>query len=257
MNLTRLSVARPVTTLMVTLMAVLLGWVAWSGLPLQLLPDLTIPTIGVFMNRPGSSPNETLEKLTKPVEGIIAELPRVKRIESVAGPWGTWIQADFETGTDIRFTTLDLEERITAFQQGLEDRRTMIEVVPFSTEEFKNTVMYLSLEGPDDQQDMLRELMRTKVEPALSSVSGVAKIEIGGLTTDAADIVIVPERLASFGLEFGSVLARIQAAGTEDTFLGSLKLPEETYFVRLDERVRNVDELRRLNEEAKKPRRDA
>jgi HAE1 family hydrophobic/amphiphilic exporter-1 len=245
MKLSVIAVQRPVATLMVFLALILLGGISYQMLPLQLIPDITVPGMGVYVNKPGSSAQEIVEELTKPVEGVIAELPRVKAIRSWTGNWGSWIQAEFETGTDIRFTTLDLQERLTSFQAGLSDRRSVIDVVPFSTDNFKNFLMEVSLEGPDEQQ--LQELMKRTVEPALKSIAGVAQVEVGGLIADSAEVEIDPDRLAGFGLEFGQVFNRIQSAGAEDTFLGSLKVPGETHYVRLENRVRNTDELRRLH----------
>jgi len=243
--LSRLSVRRPVTTMMVFLALIVLGMVSLRQLPVQLLPDITVPTIGVFLGQPGSSGAETLEELTKPAEGILAELPRVTRIRSWTGSWGTWLQADFEYGTDIRFATIDLQERLNAFQQTLDDRRTSIEVWPFTTTSFKNMLMEISLEGPDDPA-MLRDLVRDRVEPQLETISGVARVEIGGLTTEAAEVMIDPARLSGYRLDFGSVFGRIQAAGVSDNYLGRLRVPGETHFVRMDAPVRTMTELRRL-----------
>ncbi len=245
MPLSRIAVRRPVATTMVFVALVVLGLVSWRQLPVQLLPDFTVPTIGVFVSKPGASGTENLDELTKPVESIIAELPRVRHVRSWTGSWGTWIRTDFEFGTDIRFAAIDLQERLNAFQQGLPDRRTAIEVYPFSTESFKNFLMEVSLEGSEDQE-LLQDLVRERIESQLETVTGVARVEIGGLTTEAAEVMIDPARLAGHGLEFGQVLQRVQAAASDDEFLGRLDVPGETHFVRMDSRVRTIDELRRL-----------
>ncbi len=245
MQLSRFAVNRPVTIAMIFLALVVLGAVSYRQLPVQLLPDFTVPTVGVYMAKPGAGPTENLDELTKPVEGIIAELPRIKEMRSWTGSWGTWIRADFEYGTDIRFTTIDLQERLNAFQQDLKDRRTTIQVFPFSTDSFKNFLMSVSLEGPDDES-VLREIVRSKVETQIKTISGVAKVEVGGLTADAADIELDPTRLVGYGLRFENVFGRIQSAGVQDNFLGKLRVPGETHYVLLDEQVRNVDELRQI-----------
>lgn len=246
MRISGLAVARPVTTLMAFVAVVVLGVVAYRQLPVQLFPDITVPTIGMWVGKPESSTPEVLEELTKPIEGIISELPKVRRVRSYTNPDGVWLVADFDFNADIRFLTIDLQERLNAFQQTLEDRRTNIQVFPFSTDQFNNFLMQLSVEGPEEG-DALFELVRRRIQPQLESVSGVAKIEVGGLTSDAADVEIDPNRLAGFGLEFGSVFQRIQAAGTNDTYLGRIRTEGETYYVRLDDPVRNVAELRRVN----------
>ena len=244
MQISRFAVARPVTTLMAFCAIVVLGAVSYLQIPVQLFPDLTIPTIGVFMRAPDASPADSVEKLTKPVEGILAELPKIRRTRSWTGAWGTWIQADFDHGADIRFITVDLQERLNSFQQGLEDRRTEINVTPFSTDEFNNFLMELAVEGPEDEE-FLQDIIRDKIEPRLESVSGVARVTVGGLRANAADVEIVPDLLAGFGLEFGSVFQRIQSAAVQDTFLGSIDVPGARHYVRLDAPVRNVAELAR------------
>jgi HAE1 family hydrophobic/amphiphilic exporter-1 len=245
MHLSRLAVRRPVTILMVYGALVILGVVAYRMLPVQLLPDFTLPTIGVFAGKPDGSPPENMETLTKPIEGIIAELPRVKRIRSWTGSWGTWIRIDFAQGTDIRFATIDLQERLNAFQQTLNDRRASIEVYPFTTDSFKNFLMEVSVQGPSDEE-FLHNLVRDKVAPQLTAISGVAKVEIGGVTSPAADVELDTSRMAGFGLPFERVFARIQAAGTQDSYVGRLRIPGETHYVRIDQPVRDVGELKRI-----------
>lgn len=245
MNLTRLSVRRPVTTLMVFLAVVLLGFVSFRQLPVQLLPDLTVPGLGVYLGKPESSPQEIMEELTRPAESIIAELPRVRGIRSWTGEWGTWIQVEFQPGTDIRFMTLDLQERLNVFQTGLEDRRTQVNVFPFSTSEFNNFLMELALEGPEGEA-FLAELVEDRIEPALSAISGVARVEAGGVANEAAVVELDPVRLRGFDVDFAEVFRRIQSAGTEENYLGRLRVPGEDHFIYLQPAVRTVEDLRVL-----------
>ncbi len=81
MRLSSIAVSRPITTFMVFLAIVVLGYVSYRRLPVQLLPDITLPTIGVFAATPYSAA-ENLDRVTRRLEGIAAELPRVKSIRS-------------------------------------------------------------------------------------------------------------------------------------------------------------------------------
>ncbi|MEQ8822549.1 MAG: efflux RND transporter permease subunit [Sumerlaeia bacterium] len=245
MTFSATSVRRPVTTLMVFLAIVVLGVVSYRQLPLQLVPNISVPALGVYMNKPDASANEVLQALTRPVEGIISEVPRVKSMQSWTGGWGTWIRVELEQDADLRMTTLDLQERLISFQQELEDRRTVIEIFPFSTNEIVNLLMEVAVEGPSDE--LIQDVTRDKVEPALKAISGVAKVEVGGLTNPAADVEIVPALLGGYGLEFEQVFSRIQSAATEDTYLGSLEVPEERHYVRLEPAVKTMDELADLS----------
>lgn len=242
MRISGIAVARPVTTLMVFTGIVVLGVVSYLRIPVQLFPDLSIPTIGIVLNAPDLGPEDAVEKLAKPVESILAEMPRIRRVRTWSGAWGTWVEADFDYGVDIRFATVDLQERLNSFQQGLEDRRTSIRVIPFSTDEFNNFLMELAVEGPEDEE-LIHRLIREVITPRLETVSGVARVGVGGLTANSAEVEIIPDLLSSYGLEFGSVFQRIQAAAAEDSFVGSLDIPGERHYVRIDAPVRNIDEL--------------
>lgn len=240
-SIARICVKNPVATLMAALMFVTLGVVAYRQLPVQLLPDITLPQLGVYAWREKST-GENLEELTKPLEGMLSELPNIKRTRSFTRSNEIWIEATFEQGTDMRFTNLDLEERIAAFRQTLADRRVWIDSFPFSTSEFQASYMFLSVRG-DGDADSLFEIARDKVEQQLKAISGVARVNVQGGTNPLAVITIDPDLLANYNLNFGEVISRVNQAAADDAFLGRLNVPGETHFVRLNDRVKTVEEL--------------
>jgi HAE1 family hydrophobic/amphiphilic exporter-1 len=234
-------VRRPVTTLMAFAMVVVLGLVAYSRLAVQLLPSITLPTIGVWSSRQ-SSPEDNLEKLTRPIESIAAELPHVRRVYTVTRSSFVWTEIQFDYGTDVRFVLLDLQDRLAAFQRRLGDRRVSINAFPYSTSEIETSYMFLSVRGEGDTNSLF-DIAKDKVETQLKSIDGVARVEFQGTFDDAATVEIDPDALVKYGLDFGTVIRRINAAANEDSYVGSLRQPGETMFVRMNDRVRNIEEL--------------
>lgn len=244
MNLSILAVKKPITTCMVFLAIVVLGIVSYRQLPVQLIPDMTFPQIGVSA-RTDSSAYEIQETLTKPIEGIVAEMPRVKSVMSFTRSGRLWMRVEFEYGTDIQYALVDLEERLATFRNSLDNRRTMINSFPFSTQDWQRGFMILSVRAPGDEQTLFN-MARESVEQELGSIQGVSNVEMYGLRNDSAEVLINPDKLSSYGLELGQVMNRVQAAAGDDTFLGRLRSPSETFYVRLDDKITNVEELANL-----------
>lgn len=244
-KIAELCVRRPITTLMFFVAFVVLGGVAYRQLSVQLLPDITLPTIGIWAQRNGSA-DDNLEKLTRPLEGLAAELPKVESIRSFTGPDFVWIQVSFGFDTDMRLAAIDLGDRIVRFQQTLDDRRVMINSFPFSTSQIDASYMFLSVQGKGDA-DSLVDLAKDRIEQQLKSIDGVAKVEIQGTYEDAARVTIRTDQLAEFGLNFQQVFGRINSAARDDSYLGRLRSPGETFYVRMDDRVRTVEELGRIH----------
>jgi HAE1 family hydrophobic/amphiphilic exporter-1 len=234
-------VRRPITTIMAFVMIIVLGAVSYFQLPVQLLPDITLPTIGIFAQRDASA-EDNLEKITRPVEALVSELPRVRRVRSWTRPDRIWIQAEFDFGTDMRLSNVDINDRLVAFRTDLKDRRVFISAFPFSTDNFQASYMFLSVLG-DGDPGTLFDTAQDRIVDQLSAIDGVARVEVQGSTADAAEVEIDTNLLANYGLEFGNVISRISSAASDDSYLGRLRDTGETSFVRLNDQVRTVGEL--------------
>lgn len=234
-------VRRPITTIMAFVMIIVLGAVSYFQLPVQLLPDITLPTIGIFAQREASA-DDNLEKITRPVEALVSELPRVRRVRSWTRADRIWVQAEFDFGTDMRLSNVDINDRLVSFRNDLKDRRVFISAFPFSTDNFQASFMFLSVLG-DGDPGTLFDTAQERIVDQLAAIDGVAKVDVQGSTADAAEVEIDTDLLANYGLEFGSVISRINSAASDDTYLGRLRAPGENSFVRLNDQVRTIGEL--------------
>ncbi|MBI1289694.1 ATP-binding cassette domain-containing protein [bacterium] len=249
MKISSLAVARPVATMMIFLAVLTLGLVSYWRLPVQLLPDIDFPQLIVIVSNDRSA-EDNLDNITKSVEGIIAELPRVQRIRSRTESNRVVVRVNLEYGTDLEYAAVDLDERLNSFRQQLNDPRTYINSFPISTSEWDSMFMFLSVRGPGDPED-LYELATEHVEQQLRSISGVSNVELRGVQSTVVEVDFKTDLLAAYGLDFGSVIQRVQASASEDSFLGKLRLPSETWFVRLDDRVKTPQQLANVFVDAK------
>jgi len=244
-NISVFSIKRPVTISMIFGALMVLGIVSYNFLPVQLLPDFTVPTVGIRINNPQASTENTLENYTKPIEGIVSELQNVQEISSRTGTWGAWIRVDFDPGTDIRFVTLDLQERLNAFQDDAPDRRSSINVFPFTTDNFKNFLMEVSVEGEVDKST-LEKIARDQVAPRLRSVTGIARVETGGLTAKAATVEVDLDRLEANGVSIEAMFSRLNSAQIQETYLGDWGESNNQSYVRIEPTITTLEELAEL-----------
>ena len=101
MNLPKLAVGRPVTTLMALVSVLVLGGVAWSRLPLAFLPEVDAPFIGIQIPYPSSNPTQVEKEIAKPVEEALSTLSGVKKLRSRSTADGAEINMQFDWGKDL------------------------------------------------------------------------------------------------------------------------------------------------------------
>src|SRR5204863_9650711 len=98
---TDFALRRPVTTLMAFAAVAVIGIVASHLLPLEQYPDVSFPFMGAGVPYPGSTPEETEELITRPIEDALATLPGIEEIRSKSSDQDAQFEIRFAWGTDI------------------------------------------------------------------------------------------------------------------------------------------------------------
>ena len=111
MKLAALAVKRPVTSLMMMAIIVVLGWISLSRLPVDLFPDIEVPVIGVLTTYPDAGPFEVENLVTRPMEAALATVNNVKNITSFSSRGSSTVIAEFDWGINMDFASLDVRKR--------------------------------------------------------------------------------------------------------------------------------------------------
>ncbi|MEA3474878.1 MAG: efflux RND transporter permease subunit, partial [Candidatus Cloacimonadota bacterium] len=112
MKLPEFSVNRKVTVIMLTILTVILGIVAFTQLGFEMLPDLNYPTISIVTTYPGAASEDVEEMITKTLETSIAGVKRIKNIKSESMEGISLIMVEFVWGTNLDFAAQDLRDAI-------------------------------------------------------------------------------------------------------------------------------------------------
>ena len=116
MKLVDFSTSRRVTVAMIMVAIVTFGMVGFSRLSVNLLPDITYPTITIRTEYPGTAPAEVERLVSEPIEGLVGVVSNVVRVSSVSRPGMSDVIVEFGWGTDMDFASLDVREKLDLLQ---------------------------------------------------------------------------------------------------------------------------------------------
>ncbi|MBG0765429.1 MAG: efflux RND transporter permease subunit, partial [Tissierellales bacterium] len=110
--ISKFSVRRPVTILMIILIVILIGVVSLTELPIDLLPNIEFPIAVVSTSYPGVSPEEIENLVTKPLENSLTTVGNIDTLTSISSEGSSLIILQLEFGTDMDFAALEMREKI-------------------------------------------------------------------------------------------------------------------------------------------------
>ena len=121
MNLTRTSVKRPLTIIMVFLVVVMFGAIGYSKMPANLMPDIEVPVVLVTTQWAGAGPEDIDEQVSEKIEEKLAAVSNVKDTMSVSRESMSMVAAQFEYGTDVDEMLNDIRSKIDMVTMSLPD----------------------------------------------------------------------------------------------------------------------------------------
>ena len=205
MKISDFSIKRPVFTLVIMFLIIILGAVSFSRIPITLIPELNPPIGVVVTNYPGASPTEVSEKVTKPLEANLATLPGIESIQSNSQEGSNFILLEFDWSTDIDDVQSDIMQRID--QTPIPDDSNDPRFLKFDPSQFP--ILQLSLRSSDPDADV--RVVAEELETELRQTDGVASVNISGSLIEEIQIELDQAELEERGLQQSDVVQLIQA----------------------------------------------
>ncbi len=179
MGLPSFSVKRPVTILMITVAALLLGLISLTRLPVELYQDTGRGIISIVLRvRGGLSPQDVERMVTRPVEEAVASVQHLKRLYSNTREGEARVTLEYEPGTDMDFAALEVREKFSAVQGNLP--KELERPVLANYKESDSAILVYSVSSSSLTPEEIRETIENKLKPRLSRINGVASIDIFG-----------------------------------------------------------------------------
>ncbi len=198
MKISEISIKRPVTTLMMVFMILILGFVSFSRLNVDLLPNINLPIAVVSTGYPGAGPQEVESIVTRNLENIMATVNNVKSIRSVSSEGNSIVILEFNDGTNMDLATLEMREKIDLIRRVFPDGVTSPLVLKLDPNMMPIMSFGISQEGQDVGRLML--WVEDVLKPRLERLDGVASVSISGGYQNEIKVIVDPERLSANGL---------------------------------------------------------
>jgi HAE1 family hydrophobic/amphiphilic exporter-1 len=240
MKIVDLSIRRPVTVLIFSTAAVVFGFVAFGKLAVNLLPDITYPSLTVRTTWEGTAPAEVETLLTRPVENAVGVVNNVVRVSSSSRADLSEVTLEFAWGTDMDFAALDVRDRLDRVELPPEAEAPVL----LRYDPSLDPIMRIGLVGSDDL-GRLRYLASEEVSRALERLEGVAAVVVSGGLEEEIQVELDERRLASLGLTVGQVVERLAAENVNLTG-GTLRDGQTEYLVRTLNEYLRAEDLRSI-----------
>jgi len=252
-RLIEIATERRVTIAMFTVAIVLFGVVSLSRLKLNLLPDISYPTITVRTELVGAAPLEVESLITKPVEETLGIIKNVRLVRSVSRSGQSDVTLEFLWGTDMDIAGVDVREKLDLLQLPLEAGRPMLLRFDPSNEPILRLALMqkpeqgavsegATAEGSESTLKALRRLAEDRLKTDLEAVEGTAAVKVSGGLEDEIQIQVDQNRLSQLGLSIEQIAGRIRAENVNLSG-GRLEQGSQRFLVRTINEFETVEQM--------------
>jgi hydrophobic/amphiphilic exporter-1 (mainly G- bacteria), HAE1 family len=210
MNLTAAALKRPIAVTMFFLGLVLLGFLSWQRLPLELIPNISYPQLTIVTSCENMGPLEIESLITKKVEAALGTAGRIRHLRSYSREGVSLVVLDFDWGTNMNYVSLDIREKLDQIQDLLPREAKTPMIVRFNPESLP--VITLALNGKQVDFGELQDVLSEKIKRDLERVAGVASVRLSGAREREIQVVVNQGRLLAHKISISSLLEGLKQA---------------------------------------------
>ena len=240
MKLVDAATRRPVTVFIFAVAAVVFGLVALRELALDLLPDITYPSLTVRTTYEGAAPAEVESLVTRPVENAVGVVAGVVEQTSSSRTDTSEVTLEFSWGTDMDLAALDVRERLDMLQLPVDAERPIL----LRFDPSLDPIVRIGVSG-DEDLIRLRLLAEERVKRALERVEGVAAAVVSGGLEEEIQVEVDERKLAGLGLTVDRLVERLAQENVNLTG-GRLREGRSEYLVRTVGEFQRPEDLREV-----------
>ncbi|MBD3306834.1 MMPL family transporter [candidate division KSB3 bacterium] len=209
MKVSRFSVHRPIFTIMIMLIILILGIVSLSRLPIDLMPDITYPTLAVFTSYENASPEEIEQLISRPLEEAMSAVAGVEEVTSSSMEGRSTLRLSFAWGTDLDAAANDIRDRLDRVIGRLPDDAERPTLGKFDPAAFPILIM-----GASSNLDLLemRRIIDDQVKYRIERIPGVAALDLWGGREREIQVNFLAEEINALGLSLDQVIDKIRTS---------------------------------------------
>jgi len=240
MSISEISVKRPTLIVVLFLVTVLAGVLAFPNIGYQLIPDVSAPTITITTIYPGASPSEVENSVTREIEDAVADLESIDDITSKSLESASLVIVNFEAGTDIDQRVEEAQRNINNVLSELPEDAETPSISKVSPSDLP--IMQISATSSLSSKVFYNE-MEDQIVPQLQQIEGVAEVSLLGGEEREIKVAVDPGKLEYYGVSLLQVSQAINQANMEFP-TGSVKNEGDEITVRLAGKFTDLEQIR-------------
>src|SRR5262245_6406858 len=245
MWITKTSINQPVFATMIMLALVVLGLFSYRLLPVEEMPEISMPEAYITVEYPGASPEAIEDEVIKPIENVINSIDGVRNIYATAREGRAFFQIEFRLETDVIAATQEIRDKVAQIRPTLprEVREPQIERASADSQQGAAVEMVV-YSGARSLREV-STLVDQQIVKRLQNVSGVGHIEVGGSVQRQVQVYLRPEQLQSLRVGVDQVIAAIRAEN-QDLPAGAISREATEQLVRVEGRMKDPRGFERI-----------
>jgi len=240
MKISRFSVQRPVFASMATCLVLILGGIAFMRVPIDLMPDITMPRISISTRYENASPQEVEELVTCPIEEAVAAVTGVEEIGSQSSEGRSRVTVTFAWGTDIDVAVNDVRDRLDRILSRLPDEADRPTLRKYNPSEFPVLIMGVAA---NLDPTLLRQTVDDQVKYRLERVPGVAVVNVRGGREREIHVDLDADKLKALRIPLDRILKKVRE-GNINLPAGSIRRGNLDIRIRTPGTYESLEELR-------------
>jgi HAE1 family hydrophobic/amphiphilic exporter-1 len=237
---------RPVAVLMIIVAIAVFGFVSFGKLPVDLLPEISYPTLTVRTTYKGAAPADVEDRISVRLQEALSTLPKLVRATSISRAETSDVLLEFDWGTSMTFAVQDVRDKLDGvfLPQGAE--RPLILRYDPNLDPILRIGLTAAGEGDEaarvDELIHLRWLAEKRIKRELESIPGVAAVQVRGGLEDEIKVRVDPFKMAAQRLDPAALAARL-AAENINASGGLIREGSTEYLVRTQNEFRDLEEI--------------
>ncbi|WP_166206763.1 efflux RND transporter permease subunit [Cognatiluteimonas telluris] len=243
MKLSDISIHRPVFATVVSLLLIVLGVISFTRLPLRELPDIDPPVVSISTTYTGASAAVMETRVTKVLEDAVSGIEGVDTITSESENGTSRINIEFTLQRDIESAANDVRDAVSRNLDKLPDDAEAPQIRKVASD--SDVIVWFNLSGPGMDTLALTDYAERYLVDRLSTVDGVAQVQLGGAQDYAMRIWIDRDALAARGLTIDDITSALRARNV-DIPAGRLESTTRDFTLQLDRSFADTTDFEQL-----------
>jgi hydrophobic/amphiphilic exporter-1 (mainly G- bacteria), HAE1 family len=245
MWITRTSINQPVFATMVMLALVVLGAFSYVRLPVEQMPDVTLPQAFITVTYPGASPEAMENDVIKPIENVVNGVNGVKNIFATAREGFAFFSVEFRLDVDAVAATQEVRDKVAQVRAGMPREVKEPTVSRASNDSTQEPVVSLVVYSTTRSLREVSTIVDQQIVKRMQNAYGVGNVMVGGSIVRQVQVFLHPEQLQSYRVGVDQVIAAIQAAN-QDLPAGSISRGAQEQLVRVEGKIKDPRGFERI-----------